>query len=271
MDTGKFIDELSLRVQSGFNEKSGDYMGEDGMLYCGICHTRKTCRVSIFGRDRVVNCTCKHEAEARESRETARRRGIEIERNLKAGFPHADYEKMTFAFDDRKNPKATEYARNYADNFNPDSGMGLLFCGERGAGKTFLSACIANALIYRGYSVLMTNVTKISQVVDATFEGKSAELNRILSVGLLILDDLGTERGTEYMLEHAFNVVDGRYKANKPMIVSTNVTLREMMDETDLGRGRIYDRVLERCFPVEMSGNRRRDMASANMMQGVLG
>lgn len=265
-----FIDELNKRVQSGFNEKNGDYTGEDGMLYCGICNTRKTCKINVFGKDRVVNCVCKHEAEAREAREAARNQGIVIERNLKAGFPQADYEGMTFAFDDGKNPEATEYARNYADQFNPKSGMGLLFCGERGAGKTFLSACIANALIYRGYNVLMTNVTKISQVVDATFDQRSAELNRILSVDLLILDDLGTERGTEYMLEHAFNVVDGRYKANKPMVISSNVTLTDMMEETDLGRGRIYDRVIERCFPVEMSGNRRRKMAAAMKMQGTL-
>lgn len=264
------INDINSKIVSQFNEGNGDYYGEDQMLYCGICNTRKTCKISVFGRDRVVNCICKHESEARAEREAARTQGIVIERNLKAGFPQADYEDMTFALDDGKNAEATEYARNYADSFNPKIGMGLLFCGERGAGKTFLSACIANALIYKGYSVLMTNVTKIAQVVDATFDQRSAELNRILSVDLLILDDLGTERGTEYMLEHAFNVVDGRYKANKPMIISTNVTLREMMDEADLGRGRIYDRVIERCFPVEMSGNRRRKMAAAMKMQGTL-
>ena len=265
------INDISSKVVSQYNEANGDYYGEDKMLYCGICQTRKTTEIEVFGEKKVVNCICRHESEERAAREAARVQGIEIGRNLKAGFPQADYADLTFAFDDRKNPEASRVARNYADNFNPKSGMGLLFCGERGAGKTFLSACIANALIYRGYSVLMTNVTKIAQAVDATFENKTAELNRILSVDLLILDDLGTERSTEYMLEHAFNVVDGRYKANKPMVISSNITLREMMDETDLGRGRIYDRIIERCFPVEMNGNRRRDMAIAVKMQGTLG
>lgn len=265
------INDLSNRIASHFSEANGDYYGEDGMLYCGICKTRKTTKVDIFGRERVVNCVCKHESEAREAMEAARKQGIKVERNLKAGFPQADYEKITFAFDDRKNPEATEHCRNYTDKFNPSCGMGLLLCGDRGAGKTFLSACIANALIYRGYSVLMTNITRIAQVVDATFENKTAELNRILAVDLLILDDLGTERSTDYMLEHAFNVVDGRYKANKPMIISTNLTLREMMDETHLARGRIYDRILERCFPIEFTGNRRREMAAAVRMQGTLG
>lgn len=269
------IDEINSRIQSSFNARNGDYVGEDGMLYCGICNTRKTCKIKLpplpgmpVGKEKVVNCICSHELEAKEAREAARIHSMSVERNTKTAFPHADYQHMTFDADDMKNPGATEYARRFSETFNPENSMGLVFCGERGAGKTFLSACIANDLLKRGFSVEMTNITRIAQAVDSTFEGRAAEIKRLMQLDLLILDDLGTERGTEYMMEHAFNIIDGRYKANKPMVISTNVTFDEMSTETDLVRGRIYDRIIEKCFPVEMSGNRRLNIAVANRMKG---
>lgn len=269
-----FLDEINSRVKSNFNARNGDYFGEDGMLYCGICNTRKTCRIKLptlpgmpSSNWKVVNCACSHELEARVAREAARVYSMSIERNTKTAFPHADYKHMTFDADDMKNPCATEYARRFAETFNPENSMGLVFCGERGAGKTFLSACIANDLLKRGFSVVMTNITRISQAVDATFDGRAAEIKRLMQLDLLIIDDLGTERGTEYMMEHAFNIIDGRYKANKPMIISTNVTFEEISIETDLAKGRIYDRIIEKCFPVEMRGNRRLNIAVANRMK----
>lgn len=271
------IDVINSNVQSIFNARNGDYVGEDGMIYCGICNTRKTCRISLpplpgtqSGKWKVVKCTCSHELEARESRKAARVYRMSVDRNTKTAFPHADYKHMTFDADDMKNQDATEYARRFAETFNPENSMGLVFCGERGAGKTFLSACIANYLLKRGFSVEMTNITRISQAVDATFEGRAEEIKRLMQLDLLILDDLGTERGTEYMLEHAFNIIDGRYKANKPMVISTNVTFDDMATESDIAKGRIYDRIIEKCFPVEMSGNRRLNIAVANRMKDVL-
>ena len=271
------IDEINSKVQSVFNARNGDYVGEDGMLYCGICHTRKTCRIKLpplpgmpSGNGKVVNCTCQHELEAMEAREAARVYRMSVERNTKTAFPQADYRHMTFDADDKKNPGATEYARRFAETFKPENSMGLVFCGERGAGKTFLSACIANDLLKRGFSVEMTNITRISQAVDATFEGRAEEIKRLIQLDLLILDDLGTERGTEYMIEHAFNIIDGRYKANKPMVISTNASFDDMATESDIAKGRIYDRIIEKCFPVEMSGNRRLNIAAANRMKDGL-
>ena len=268
------IDEINGKVQSGFIARNGDYVGGDGMLYCGICHTRKTCMIQLptlpgmqRGNAKVVNCTCSHELEARGAREAARVYSMSVERNTKTAFPHADYQHMTFEADDMKNPCATEHARRFAETFNPENSIGLVFCGERGAGKTFLSACIANELLKRGFSVEMTNVTMISQAVDATFEGRAEEIKRLMQLDLLILDDLGTERGTEYMMEHAFNIIDGRYKANKPMVVSTNSSFDDMATESDIAKGRIYDRIIEKCLPVEMSGNRRINIAVANRMK----
>ena len=79
---------------------------------------------------------------------------------------------------------------------------------------------------------------------------------------LLILDDFGMERGTEYGLEQVYNVIDSRYRSGKPLIVTTNLTLTELQNPQDTPHARIYDRLLEMCAPVCFSGeNFRRESA----------
>ena len=83
------------------------------------------------------------------------------------------------------------------------------------------------------------------------------------SAKLLILDDLGTERNTDYALEKVYNIIDSRSRASKPMILTTNLSLDEMMDATDIRYKRIYDRILETCYPVEISGDSFRMQSAA--------
>lgn len=73
-----------------------------------------------------------------------------------------------------------------------------------------------------------------------------------------ILDDLGAERSSEFMRETVFNVIDSRYRAVRPFIITTNLTAEELKKPHELEYQRIYDRILERCFPVEISGKSRR-------------
>ena len=59
----------------------------------------------------------------------------------------------------------------------------------------------------------------------ASFEGRNEYISRLCSFPLLILDDFGMERGTEYGLEQVYNVIDSRYRSGRPLIVTTNLTL----------------------------------------------
>ena len=77
---------------------------------------------------------------------------------------------------------------------------------------------------------------------------------------LLIIDDLGMERGTEYALEQVFNVIDARLRSNLPLIVTTNLTLDELKHPADLAHERIYSRVLERCIPLKINNQNIRQM-----------
>ena len=150
--------------------------------------------------------------------------------------------------------------RNYADNFDRflKDGNGLLFCGNVGAGKTFYSACIANKLIDDGYSVMFSNfVTMIQRIQGEAFKGLPI-MDEIRKCDLLIIDDLGVERDTEFMREHVFNIIDTRYRNGKPIIVSTNLTGEELRKPKDVTSSRIYTRIMERCLPIEFRGPNRR-------------
>lgn len=73
-----------------------------------------------------------------------------------------------------------------------------------------------------------------------------------------MLDDLGAERRSEYAQEQVFNVIDGRYRSGLPLIVTTNLGIDKIKKPDSIGNARIYDRVLEMCHPIELSGQSRR-------------
>ena len=133
-----------------------------------------------------------------------------------------------------------------------------------GTGKSFFAGCIANALLDRDVPVLMTNFPTILNKLTGMFSADKAEL--IASLGaydLLILDDLGVERSTEYAMEQMFHVIDCRYRSRKPMIVTTNLKLDGIKNPPDLAHTRIYDRILERCAPILFAGKNFREERAA--------
>ena len=178
---------------------------------------------------------------------------------------HALYS-WTFDKDNGKNPvmkKARDYIEKWSDALS--SNTGLVLWGDVGTGKTFFAACIANALVEQNVSVKMTNFSTILNDLFAESD-KNKYLDRLNKHSLLIIDDLGIERGTEYALEQVYNVIDTRYKSGKPLIITTNLTLDELKYPTDIPHKRIYDRVLGMCVPVMFNGmNFRKEDASAKM------
>ena len=70
----------------------------------------------------------------------------------------------------------------------------------------------------------MTNFTAILNDLSERFEGRNEYIDYLCRYPLLIIDDLGTERGTEYALEHVYNVIDSRYRSGKPLILTANIS-----------------------------------------------
>lgn len=158
-----------------------------------------------------------------------------------------------------------EQARKYVQHWSEmqENNLGLLLWGQPGNGKTFAAACIANTLIESGDpfppTVKMTTFgTILNRLPSLSAADKEYYLNLFLNADLLILDDFGMGRQTDYAREQVFNIIDGRYLTKRPLIITTNLSLQEMKTTTDLAQKRIYDRVLEMCVPVFFSGESQR-------------
>lgn len=255
MDMSGVIESISNNVPVPEEE----YTGEDGFLYCAKCNTRVQTDIEVFGTVRRVRCICEcRHNELKQSAEKERQE--EIERKRRVCFSETNMKEWSFANDDRKNPRISDAMMRYADNF-PEflkSGKGLLLHGTVGTGKTYLAACIANRLIDNGYSAMMTNFARLTNKIQGMYEGKQEYIDSLNRYALLVIDDLGAERKSEFMQEMVFNIIDSRYRAGLPFIVTTNLTADEIKNPPDIGYSRIYDRVLERCHPVEISGQSRR-------------
>lgn len=268
MDFKKAIDQIAAKAEQAARESGRkEHVGADGLLHCDTCGEATQTRVEVFGDERTVRCICRCDREKRERQEEARQRErqlLRIQQLRIQGFDKAEMQGWTFANDDGKQPNVSRAAKAYCDQFSKfkENGKGLVFYGSVGTGKTYASACIANELISQGVPVLMTNFSRIINRLQDKFEGRQEYLDSLNNFDLLIIDDLTAERNTEYMNEAVYSVIDGRYRAGLPLIVTTNISLAEMMDATETARKRIYSRLLERCHPIAVAGEDRRKQAA---------
>ena len=244
-----------------------DYIGEDGLLYCGKCQTRKVFRhyVPFLKRevDAPIACECRRkEIEQAEEAERQRARMEHIASLRRAGIGDESYRRMTFAADDGGGDReAAGVACRYVQHWEKmlEGNVGLVFSGEPGNGKTFFAACIANALIDKGVPAIITTVPALITATSADYEAQKPDiLRQIKDVDLLVLDDVGVERKTGYTAEKLFEIVDARYRAGKPLIVTTNLKLAEIQGASELEYKRVFDRILELCQPVPVRGRSRR-------------
>lgn len=231
----KITEELTNQVPTRELQPDEYFHESDHLIYCAKCHTPRQGRYTLQGRVFMPPIRCKCQQKLYDQEETKRKlleKQAEIER-MKA------------------------------------NSSGLLLWGNVGTGKSFFAGCIANALLEKGVPVLMTNFSRILNTLTGMhFEDRNQFIDSLNRYSLLIIDDLGIERNSEFALEQVFNVIDSRYRSKKPLIVTTNLTLTELNNAPDVAHRRIYDRILERCAPIRINNrNIRQDNASANLQK----
>lgn len=258
----EFVKSLAAVHTENNPQLEGDYFDEDGLLRCGTCRQPKRSRIEVSGKEIIVPvwCECRKKAADAEKKQTAAALAASRQWELrKLSLMDSALSEVRFSSaDERENSASIGMCRRYSDLFPQmmRENRGLLLFGSVGTGKTFTAACIANALLEQGVPVVMTSLVKL-------IDGGADELcSRMSAIDLLILDDLGAERSTDYALEKVYNVVDSRYRAGLPVIYTTNLMLEELKHPADIRLARIYDRVLERCFPVEFRGVSHRKTAA---------
>lgn len=258
------IDTINARASRQYAENEGDYRNQDGLLMCGTCHTQKECVLTKSdGTTRTVHCACDCSVErnAREAEEKRKRDRMQyLDSMRRTGFPDAEMREWTFDKADHADQKIENVARKYAANFNAmrEQGTGLLLCGQVGTGKSFLAAAIANELISQGTPCLMTNFSRIISRISEKFGGDQKYLDNLNRFDLLVIDDLGAERDSEFTWEKVMNVIDARYRTGLPLIVTTNLSMKELSDPSDIRRQRVFSRLREMCIFLEVRGEDRR-------------
>lgn len=262
------IDETINRIIKQNPPKQNDYIGNDGLLYCGKCNTRKQRKITICGIEKVVPvvCSCR-QAEIKREKQQKYRSEMQsrINQLIREGVYEPGYSDCTFANDDGKNPRKSKICRRYVDKWDEvkAKNIGLMFYGSKGTGKSFFAYSIANALIEKCEPVCITSFTRLLNAA-VSLDNRQRLIDRLNNYSLLVLDDVGAERqtnkdGVSYSQEIMFNIINGRYGIKKPLIVTTNKDISEFSNPSDIVYGRIYDRILEMCpVRIKIDGESRR-------------
>lgn len=258
-----------------------DYYGPDGLLVCGQCDTPKEFMLDLWfpieTRNGYKNALmgkqpryvirpipCKHvademqraEVEAEQKREERRKRADKAR-----CFDLKGLEGVFFKDDDKSQIWNTRVARSFVDNFHAarEKGQGMMFGGGTGSGKTFMAAMVTNELLAKGYRCKFTNLATLNQQMTANYgNDRQSILDYIASCDLVVLDDLGTERTTSTANENCYQVVDTLNRCRIPVIVTTNLSKEQLLNEPDYNNRRIYSRLVERCKGVAFKRADRR-------------
>lgn len=264
------INGLIARAEQAVPD-GGTYL-RDGLLYCASCHTPRQCIITLFDEPRTVPvmCRCMQEKEALRKREVERH-AFNAEVSRLRGLCFTEPALRTCRFETAQPSALIHRARRYAERFDRicAENIGAMFTGEVGSGKTFAAACVANALLDRCIPVRMLSLPRLLSDLQGRWD-KSELLGELAVCSLLILDDLGSERSTDYALEQLFLIIDTRYRAGKPLIITTNLTAEELKSPADLRYERIYDRITELCVAVVAPGHTRREEVRQQKRQRAL-
>ena len=263
---------------------------------CQYCGSLRYTRAFEFG-DRIIwdpagpqRCTCpealadyekqladeKATEEARIRAEQEQQMRERVARIIKDSGITARFLQRTFdTFQiTNSNRKAFTVCKEYADTFekkrpgtnNPDPGRnGLFITGPKGIGKTHLAAAIANQIMNQGTAVICKTMIDLLDGIRTTFDPatqttSSSVLAIYKDVPLLIIDDIGKEPPTEWAISTIYNIINGRYEALMPTIVTTNYTDEQLLQRLTPPRGdavtadAAIDRLREMCSGLLMAG-----------------
>lgn len=268
---GEFWENLVEKSHQMINDMP-THMDADGFLHCDKCGQA----VQMYVRPKdskgiehpfLVGCTCKciQERNAELDRKAKeQKRTASISSNQHQCFEDSKMQSWCFGSADRS--RIIEVAKRYCGVFDNcrEDGFGIFFSGNVGTGKTFAAACIANDLLTKGFKVRMTSFATIMGKIQEDFSRRNEIIQEMVSYDLLIIDDFTAERNTDYANEQIFSVIDGRYRAKRPMIFTANVSYKEYMQPSETMKKRIFSRIAERCRYYEAKGADRRKLNIQN-------
>lgn len=210
------------------------------------------------------------EADVRRAKERFDEHMAWLHKNV--GISDLSYVRFTFAKDDMKNERATAFARKYVEKWESmlENGIGIIFFGPVGSGKSFLACSIVNALLEQRVTATVTNFPRLLNILQGRIDRQEL-IDRMQKYKIIVFDDLGVERDSSFAAEQVFNIVDSRSQSGLPIVVTTNLSLEEMQNPANLQQKRIYDRILELCpIKIVLTGSNRREENATKRAQKAL-
>lgn len=161
---------------------------------------------------------------------------------------------------DLKTKSAVADVRGFVDEFDDrlDSGRGLWLFGDTGTGKTTLAMLVSKAVLEGGRSVAIYSLPKLLARIRQTYDSEPggdsylAFFERLVSVDLLHIDDLGAEKRSDWVLEQLYALINERYEAERSVLITTNLPHEEL--EEQIG-GRTVSRLSQMCDEIPLFGD----------------
>lgn len=250
------------------------YYEKNTHIYC------KTCNKQIDGKPmKLLNkqiifkvaCECDREKEEQEKK---REKFLEQEKLRESCFISKVQHNYRFDnCDEYIDIEVIRKSKNYVKYFEEmrKDNIGLLFYGNVGSGKTYIACSIANQIIEEYFYTV--KVRNFAQILNDLQKGgfnlnRNEYIDSITNSTLLILDDFGIERNTEYALEQIYNIINVRYLKSKLTIITTNINFKDIeREQEDMMLGRIYSRIIDMCLPIRVVGVDKRKLRRKEKMR----
>lgn len=254
---GELLGMVERRAADSLSH-SDTYTDENGVLRCSVCHEPRKVFIEAIGREMPVACSCS-DREAAEQRRQERIAAARQKAETNILYDRS-YDSFTFAQDNLPESAASIQCRAYVERWADmeRKNFGLILSGTLGTGKSYYAAAVVNALRAQGVTALIVTTSRLINALRASRDplGVTDELN---SFQLVALDDLGAERDTDFAVEQIENFINDRILINRPLLITTNLTGKELNAPPDMRYARIFDRILVMCpRPVILTGQSRR-------------
>lgn len=273
--------EMAASMQNSTNYeppqvREDEYRGEDGFIHCSKCHGKR----STQGFTREVRCICNCQAAERDRQQELDRQAEKqkrIDKLVDLSLLGERYKTVSFETTESGSESfniAFNRCRKYCEVSDKvlNMGIGIYLFGNKGTGKTRLTACMANNLMRKYYTTLFTNFSEISKEIRESFnkdrQSERKILSRLSEVDFLFIDDLGVERVMKgdqdlWLQEKIYDVINARYNNKAPIIFTSNFSLRELIETRGID-DRTVDRIMEMTEVMKIEGNSYRAVAKQN-------
>lgn len=265
--------EVSQRSSEVIQMNDSDYI-KDGLAYCHKCNTPKQCIVPFNGGYIKPMCLCDCEVKRINQEKEELKKAQAQARNQAMRKKYIRDDKLlnsTFKQDLKQGGSQSNFFQRYCNKWEimKKNNVGLCLWGNTGGGKSFYAGCIANYLVERGKFVYATTEPQIINEM-CNIQNKVNYLNKLINSQLLIIDDFGAGRNTEFAIEQIFMVIDGRYKKNLPIVITTNLSPDDFENPVNIEQKRIFERVKAMCQMCQIKGEDWRKRESENKSKIIM-